>query len=84
MVGILNGFGFLFLIPLDHDKLFLFTGIDMCRVSMSFVMGEMFLRIVVLRIVEKGYVYLETNNNKKYGTGWKNIKEGYFIVVKKP
>ena len=30
---------------------FIFTGIDMCRVSMDFVMSETFSRLVVLRIV---------------------------------
>ena len=40
--------------------IFLFTGIDMCRVFMAFVMSEMFPRLVVLRIVANGYVYLET------------------------
>ena len=47
---------------------FLFTSIDMCRVSMDFVTSETFSRLVVLRIVANGYVYLETNDNKKYGT----------------
>ena len=47
---------------------FIFTGIDMCRVSMDFVMSETFSRLVVLRIVANGYVYLETNTKKKYGT----------------
>ena len=47
---------------------FLFTGIDMCRVSMDFAMSETFSRLVVLRIVTNGYVYLDTDDNKKYGT----------------
>ena len=59
----------------------LFMGIDMCRVSMDFVTSETFSRLVVLRIVANGYVYLETNENKKYWTGCKNIREGYFTVI---
>ena len=62
---------------------FIFTGIDMCRVSMDFVKSETFSRLVVLRIVANGYVYLDTNNNKKYGTRWKSTREGYFTVIEK-
>ena len=62
----------------------LFTIIDMCRVSMAFVMNETFSRLVVLRMVANGSIYLETNDNKKYGTGWKNMREGYFTVIEKP
>ena len=50
---------------------------------MDFVMSKMFSRLVVLRIVANGYVYLETNINKKYGIGWKNMREGYFTVIEK-
>ena len=62
---------------------FLFMGIDMCRVSMDFVMSETFSRLVVLRIVANGYVYLETNGNTKYGARLKNMREGYFTVIEK-
>ena len=48
--------------------IFLFMGIDMCRVSVAFVMSETFSRLVVLRIVANDYVYLGTNYNNKYGT----------------
>ena len=50
---------------------------------MAFVMSETFSRLLVLRMVANGYVYLETNDNKKYGTGWKNMREGYFTVIEK-
>ena len=83
MVGSLNGFGFFSSGLLPITIFFLFIGINMCRVSMDFVTSEMFSRLIVLRIVANGQVYLETNKNKKYGTGWKNIKEGYFTVIEK-
>ena len=48
---------------------FIFMGIDVCRVTMDFVMSETFSMLVVLRIVVNDYVYLETNHNKKYVHG---------------